>query len=218
MFSTEKNFISKAFSQIVVFVGVSIITLFVIAFSSEDTKEESLKNSTVSVNNQLFNKPQAKAHSFTQHTDAEHKYSISYPSSWKKIPSDVVDSIQKQTLSDQMQIVHAIYLPKKNLSMSVIITKANENETLIEAYDRMHATSPLTLNIISQQEVTIQNIKAMKSLSTTTFNKQSMKYVHVVLIREGFLWYIVIGGNPKFFNIQEDAIDMIINSLDFKGA
>jgi len=154
---------------------------------------------------------------FSEHRDTANKYSIQYPSSWEKMPSDFI-AIAKKQLPDR-DILLALWSTDRYLSLSVAIEKVPSEArgfTLKELFNRMLAISMISRQTISQEELKIQGVTAIKVVSSaSTPNGLPAKYIHLFLIRKGTAWIIGIGGQPASFDNNRNQIDAVLSSLKF---
>jgi len=154
---------------------------------------------------------------FKKHIDSFHEYSILYPLTWEPLPKEFVEMVKKQ-LPEGREILLAVCAPDGKLSLQIAIERVQEVGSVDELYEQSIANSPLEQECLSKQRLTVQNINAIKVVTTTTTPAgKPAKYVHLFLVRKGWAWIVGIGGEPQSFQNSESTIEAITESLQFQG-
>jgi hypothetical protein len=153
---------------------------------------------------------------FVQHRDVANQYSILYPSSWEPMPDNFVNLV-KQQLPESRQLLLAVWSKDGKLNMQVTKERTDENGSLNDLYESSLASSPLPHNTVSKDEVTIDGIKAIKTVNTTTTpDGKPAKYLHLFLLHDGCVWTIGIGGAPGSFDTYLTDINKMVDSFSFE--
>jgi len=196
------------FSQSIYFITI-LAFLFIFGWSESpfcDSETEAKKVLTQQT-------PPTESKDFIQYKDDEYHYSISYPSSWSIIPNNLTETL-KQQLPEGRQLLLAVWSSDQKLNMIITIEGISEGSTLDEIIAMDRADSPFSSNNISQEEIAISNIRAVKSVDTaTTPGGKPSKFVHLFLLHDNYFWNIGIGGHPELFDASRKEIDIMINSM-----
>jgi hypothetical protein len=151
---------------------------------------------------------------FKEYSSPEHGFSISLPSDWEQVPSDVLCALQGR-LDESCELTLAYWSRNRLLNVQINRIALDDHETLDELYElatlRREQADAIT---VSKTHNTIGELNAISEIVSmvTPAGKPARSEV-LYLVQGSVGWVLIVGGEPESFDVERERIDHMLGSF-----
>jgi hypothetical protein len=182
-----------------------------IAFQHSETE----RTPPAVVSGDLLQTPNTLLADVKTHYDSATGYTVAYPSSWQPPPQQWLARIKGQATDRKLLFAAVSPDQKLNLQIAVLNKPPQEGEPLPLLLEGFLKDTPRPRTNATTNFTDIAGVKAIRHVADTTVGGLPARYAHMLLVHNGRVWIVAVGGSRVSFQENETVIDDILNGIKF---